>query len=178
MKSIVVLFSVGLIVVAGFFGQDDKQAVSNSRDRASVQQATKIETPATKNPDASESDKAEAKTSAVHATDVTDSRPVNAQQSADDAAIRLTTDSFAKAYAEGDAKAAAAHFTSDAEYVNESGTVVEGRAAIEQSFTELFAANPNCRLVMNVDSIRFTSKGRTPYFKCARSDSTSYADGA
>lgn len=172
MRSIILLFSAGLMVVVGFFSGEDNQAVSKPPHQASVQPTTKTETPVTRNPDAGQSENDDSKTSVVPAIQAAASAPIDEQQAADEAAIRLTVDSFAKAYADGDATAAAAHFASNAEYVDESGTVVEGRAAIEQSFTELFAENPDCRLEMTVDSIRFISAGvavedGTTSFTCA-----------
>lgn len=89
-----------------------------------------------------------------------DDRPeVSKQQAADIEEIRLTDESFAKAYASGDAAAVAAHFTTDAEYVDESGTLFQGREAIEKTLTEYFAEHPQCTLEMDIDTIRFISPG-------------------
>lgn len=84
---------------------------------------------------------------------------VSKQQLADEEAIRQANSSFEKAYAEGDAKAAAAHFTPDAEYVDEQGNVFQGRTAIEETLTAFFAENPDCKLEFKVDTIRFISPG-------------------
>jgi uncharacterized protein (TIGR02246 family) len=80
-------------------------------------------------------------------------------QIADEAAIRKTSASFVKAFEAADAKAVAAHFTADAEYVDEDGTVFQGRPAIEESLTEFFAENPGCQLEMRIDALRFVSPG-------------------
>jgi uncharacterized protein (TIGR02246 family) len=85
--------------------------------------------------------------------------PVSAERSADEEAIRQADDVFVKAYEQGDAKSIAALFTIDAEYVDESGNVFQGREAIEQSFAEFFAENPSCNLEMNIYTIRFISPG-------------------
>lgn len=85
--------------------------------------------------------------------------PVSKEQAADEEAIRQANESFAKAYAAGDAKSAAAHFTPDAEYVDELGNVFQGRAAIEETLTAFLAENPACKLEFNVDTIRFISPG-------------------
>lgn len=172
MRSILLLSSASLMVVVGFFNGDDKQVVPKPSDKASVQQVTRAEANASESPDAVLTDTADTETSIVPVVETPASRSVNEQQSADEAAIRLTAESFAKAYAEGDARAAAAHFTADAEYVDESGMVVAGRAAIEESLIELFAENPDCKLEMNVDTIRFISAGvavedGTTSFTCA-----------
>ena len=58
-------------------------------------------------------------------------KPVSPDQAAAIEEIRLADESFAKAYASGDAKAVAAHFTADAEYVDEDGSLFHGREAIE-----------------------------------------------
>ncbi len=78
---------------------------------------------------------------------------------ADEAAIRATGVEFAGTYARGDAKAAAEHFTTAAEYVDERGEVFEGRPAIQAALTAFFADNPKCRLEIDVGSIRFIGPG-------------------
>ena len=79
--------------------------------------------------------------------------------SPDEEAIRLVDDSFVKAYEAGDAMAVAEHFTTDAEYVDETGTVFEGRAAIEASMKEFFEESPACKLQISAESIRTISPG-------------------
>ena len=83
--------------------------------------------------------------------------PATGWRAADEEAIRQADDAFVKAYGQGDAKSLAALFTVDAEYVDESGNVFQGREAIEQSLTEFFTENPECKLEMNIDTIRFIS---------------------
>ena len=86
-------------------------------------------------------------------------KPVSPDQAAAIEEIRLADESFAKAYAKGDAKAVAAHFTADAEYVDEDGSLFHGREAIEKTLTEFFADHPHCTLEMDIDTIRFISPG-------------------
>lgn len=81
------------------------------------------------------------------------------QQAADDRAIRAIGLEFMTAYNAADAKAVAAHFAKDAEYVDEQGDVSQGRAEIETSLTEFFSENPGCQLVMIIDTLRFVSPG-------------------
>lgn len=81
------------------------------------------------------------------------------KQSPDEAAIRLVDESFVRAYEAGDAQSVAAHFTNDAEYVDEKGAVFAGRDAIERCLTEFFAENPECTLQINADSVRTISPG-------------------
>jgi uncharacterized protein (TIGR02246 family) len=85
--------------------------------------------------------------------------PVTPEHLADVEAIRQAEETFVKAYGEGDAKAIAALFTPDAEYVDETGTLFQGREAIEKSLVEYFAENPDCELEKTIDSIRFVSPG-------------------
>jgi uncharacterized protein (TIGR02246 family) len=81
------------------------------------------------------------------------------KNAADEEAIRQTGETFAKAYGEGDASAVAAHFTPDAEYVDEQGDVFQGRQAIEESLAAYFVENPGSQLEVTIDSIRFVSPG-------------------
>src|SRR5437016_4785239 len=72
--------------------------------------------------------KTAAKTAAPAASkDPTASAAAEDKNAADEQAIRETGETFAKAYAKGDATALAAHFTADAEYVDERGNVFQGR---------------------------------------------------
>lgn len=75
-------------------------------------------------------------------------------------AIRLVGDSFVKAYEAGDASAVAEHFTTDAEYVDETGTVFEGREAIEASMKDFFAVSPVCRLQIDAGVNAHNQSGR------------------
>ena len=81
------------------------------------------------------------------------------KRSPDEAAIGEVDESFVKAYEAADAKAVAEHFTTNAEYVDETGTVFEGRAAIEASLQEFFAECPKCTLQINPESLRTISPG-------------------
>lgn len=77
----------------------------------------------------------------------------------DEEAIRRNGAEFIKAYQTGDAKALSGHFAKDAECVDESGVCCSGAAAIENSMAEFFKANPGCKLIKTIDSIRFVSPG-------------------
>lgn len=66
---------------------------------------------------------------------------------------------FAKAFAQQDAKAIAALFTEEAEYVDEAGTVFHGRGAIEDEFTADFAAAPAGSIALELLSIRPIAEG-------------------
>lgn len=79
--------------------------------------------------------------------------------SPDEIAIRKTAESYLKAFDKGDAKAAADHFTAEAEYVDEHGTVYRSRAAIEKLLAELFSKYPKARMELQIESIRFVGPG-------------------
>ncbi len=90
-------------------------------------------------------------------------KPANEKESAkpspDEEAIRLTGDTYTKAFCDADAKLVASHFTPDAEYVDESGNVHQGREAIQEAMTSLFSENKDCQIEIIIDSIRFISPG-------------------
>ena len=72
--------------------------------------------------------------------------------------IATITDSakaFVEAFHKGDAKAVAAFWTPDGDYVDVHGRMIKGRKAIEDTFAELFAANKGLKLRIDVVSVRF-----------------------
>ena len=80
------------------------------------------------------------------------------ESSADQAAIRKADDAYVKAYNRHDAKALADAWSPDAVYLNRNtGDEVTGRAAIAEQFTEHFKDQPEVKLELNVESIRFVS---------------------
>ena len=79
--------------------------------------------------------------------------------SPEEAAIRSTGESYAAAFSSQNAKAAVAHFTIDAEYVDSKGTVYRGQKAIEELLESYFAANPACKLELQIESVRFFTAG-------------------
>jgi uncharacterized protein (TIGR02246 family) len=78
-----------------------------------------------------------------------------ADRSAAEAAIRANVAAFVRAYNAGDAKAVAALFTPDGQIVSKDGDTSEGRTAIEEVFAGLFAENPQKRIEVTIESIRF-----------------------
>ncbi len=85
--------------------------------------------------------------------------PGDKKQSPEEEAIRQTAIDFIKAYNRADVDAAAAQFTSDAEYVDEHGNVHTGRKAIAENLRDFFAKHPGARLDIDIESIRFVSPG-------------------
>jgi uncharacterized protein (TIGR02246 family) len=77
---------------------------------------------------------------------------------ADRDGVQKALDSFTAAFSKGDAKAVAAHWAADGEYISDDGTAYRGRAALEKDYGEFFTKNPDCSLSVEVDTIRFPSR--------------------
>lgn len=71
-----------------------------------------------------------------------------------DDTLRLSCEAFVKVFNAGDAKAVAAFWTADGEYINHFGQATRGREAIEKEYTALFAAHPGVQIALNVTSSR------------------------
>lgn len=77
----------------------------------------------------------------------------------DRAAIEKSVRSFIEAFEKGDAKAVAAHWTENGEYVADDGVTFRGRDAIEKEYQELFKKRKGkVKIDIDVESIRFPSK--------------------
>lgn len=141
MRTSLLLSGIALLIGVICFATDDEQVAPKRAEKGSVPPATKTG----------------AKTKPADQAPVV--VPVIEKMSADEEAVRLTSKTLVKAYAEKDAASASAHFTTDAEYVDEQGKVFQGRKAIEESLAAFFAEHPACKLEMNIDTIRFISPG-------------------
>ncbi len=84
--------------------------------------------------------------------------PKDTQHADDEAAIRKATADFIKAVEKGDAKAIAASWTPEGEYIGDDGTTIRGRAKIEAAYAKAFAKNKKLKVEITVESIRFPSK--------------------
>lgn len=93
------------------------------------------------------------------ATDRDEKKSASPEQAADEQAIRKSAETYLKAYHDGNAKDAAAHFTKDAEYVDEDGNVYQGRQAIEELLDACFKRNPGSEMDIDIQSIKFISPG-------------------
>lgn len=71
-----------------------------------------------------------------------------------DETSRLSGEAFVTAFNAGDAKAAAALWTADGEYVDQLGQATRGREAIEKAYAALFATHPGIKIALNVTSSR------------------------
>lgn len=78
--------------------------------------------------------------------------------SPDVAAIHAASDAFVAAFHKQDAKAIAALWTEDGEYVDDTGRVFIGRTEIEQGYQEFFADNADAKIQILIDAVRMLSK--------------------
>src|SRR5262245_42924964 len=85
-------------------------------------------------------------------------QPVNPALAGEEKAIRQTAEAFMKAFNAGDARAVAALWTADGDYVDEHGEVFRGRDAIEKMYATLFAHARGVKIEITIDSIRFLGK--------------------
>lgn len=69
-------------------------------------------------------------------------------------AVKKTAEAFAEAFNKHDAKAVAALWTEDGEYIDAAGQRFDGRAAIEKEYEAFFAAAPNAKITVEVDAVR------------------------
>jgi uncharacterized protein (TIGR02246 family) len=75
-------------------------------------------------------------------------------QSADEKAIRSSTEAFVAAFNQGDAKTIGLMWTSDAEYVEETGRIFRGRDAIEKEYSSFFTAHPGLKMANSIVSLK------------------------
>jgi uncharacterized protein (TIGR02246 family) len=80
------------------------------------------------------------------------------KQSPDEIAIRAASQSFAAAFEKGDAKAVAALWTEEGEYVDENREAVHGREALMKSYTDFFTKRAEVKVESKTDAIRFLGK--------------------
>lgn len=96
--------------------------------------------------------------------------------SPDEQAVLEAAGNLAKAFGQHDAKAFAAAFTADGEYLDEGKAVYHGRKAIEEDFTGFFKANPAANIEVTIDSTRsiapgvIAADGRTRFVRAKGAD--------
>ncbi len=73
---------------------------------------------------------------------------------AEEDAIRRTAATFVAAFNAADAKALAAHFLPEGEFIAESGEVYQSAPAIEKAFAAYFQENRGMRLKIDVEAVR------------------------
>jgi uncharacterized protein (TIGR02246 family) len=82
----------------------------------------------------------------------------NAKRADDDVAVRKATADFVQAVEKGEAKAMAAFWTEEGEYISDDGTTLRGRVSIESTYAKQFAKKKNVKVELNIESVRFPSK--------------------
>ncbi|HVS37535.1 MAG TPA: SgcJ/EcaC family oxidoreductase [Gemmataceae bacterium] len=101
-----------------------------------------------------------------------DKAPDDNARPADQEAVRAAVKEFIKVFEKGDAKALAALFTEEGEYVSNDGATLRGRAAMEDGYAQFFKKNTDMQLEVSVDSIRFVSQDNAVLEGSARSYKT------
>src|SRR5262245_23224802 len=76
---------------------------------------------------------------------------------ADKEAIAKNAEAFIKAFQEGDAKALAAAWAADGDYVDQTGRHLKGREAITKAFQEFFEENKDLKLRIDSAALRFVT---------------------
>jgi uncharacterized protein (TIGR02246 family) len=72
-----------------------------------------------------------------------------------EAAIQKLAEAFVEAFHKGDAKAVAACWAPDGDFILQTGRELKGRAAIEKAFADLFAKNKGLKIRIESLSLRF-----------------------
>src|SRR5262249_11436636 len=88
---------------------------------------------------------AQDKAAQVKAADEPSKRPE------DEAAIRKVSGDFLKAVEKGDAKAVAAFWTEEGEYITEDGTTIRGRADLEAAYAKALAKNKKLKVEVHIE---------------------------
>jgi uncharacterized protein (TIGR02246 family) len=84
--------------------------------------------------------------------------PVRAEEpQGGQAALMKNAQAFTEAFEKGDAKAVAAFWAEDGDYVDLNGRRVQGRTAIENAFKDFFKENKGSKLRIDVKSVRFVT---------------------
>jgi uncharacterized protein (TIGR02246 family) len=77
--------------------------------------------------------------------------------SKDEAALIKNAETFVEAFHKGDAKALAAMWSADGDYVSDSGVSLKGREGIEKAFKDLFAEHKGLKVRIESQSLRFVT---------------------
>jgi uncharacterized protein (TIGR02246 family) len=86
-------------------------------------------------------------------------RPNNPRTTQDEQAIQKNQVRYIRAFNGGDAKALAAFWAADGEFVDAEGKSFRGRGAIEKELASFFAGSKGLKLEVSTDSLRFISPG-------------------
>jgi uncharacterized protein (TIGR02246 family) len=69
-----------------------------------------------------------------------------------------SAEKFLAAFRGGDAKAVAAAWSAEGEYINDQGVAIRGRAAIEKAYSDLFKTGKPKEVSVHIDEIRFLAR--------------------
>jgi uncharacterized protein (TIGR02246 family) len=75
----------------------------------------------------------------------------------DEAALLKGAEAFVDAFHKGDAKAVAAHWTPDGDYIDQTGKHMKGRDDIEKAFAGLFAEHKGLKLRIDIAALKFVT---------------------
>jgi len=75
----------------------------------------------------------------------------------EEAALQKNAEAFVEAFNKGDAKAVAAFWAEDGDYIDQTGRHVQGRDAIEKLFKEFFEENKGMKARINIGAVRFVT---------------------
>src|SRR6516164_9039229 len=85
--------------------------------------------------------------------------PSDPNAAEDEKAIQKNQAGYLRAFNSGDAKALAAFWAADGEFVDAEGKSFKGRSAIEKEFASFFAETKGIKLEVSTHSLRFVSPG-------------------
>jgi uncharacterized protein (TIGR02246 family) len=84
-------------------------------------------------------------------------RATSPETAGEETSLMNNAKAFVEAFEKGDAKAVAAFWAEDGDYVDLSGRRLQGRPAIEAAFKDFFAENKALKLRIDVNSVRFVT---------------------
>ena len=84
-------------------------------------------------------------------------RATSPETAAEENSLMNNAKAFVEAFEKGDAKAVAAFWADDGDYVDVNGRHLQGRSAIENAFKDFFAENKGLKLRIDVNSVRFVT---------------------
>jgi uncharacterized protein (TIGR02246 family) len=85
-------------------------------------------------------------------------KPADKAEPPELAAARKTAGEFVKAFNNGDAKAVAAFWTRDGEFLGPDGEPLRGREAIEKEYAEFFKKHPKARAEIDIETLRLLGR--------------------
>jgi uncharacterized protein (TIGR02246 family) len=88
----------------------------------------------------------------------TEAKTQGPDRKSDEKAIRKVGAALVRALGQGDARAVAACWTAEGEYIGEDGISVRGRAAIEKAYAKFFEEHKKIHVEGRVDSLRFVAR--------------------